>query len=151
MPNDMPETRQIALREARNSDMQWLVDLRMQTMAGYIEATGELLSLDDQTERVLRNFESIRVVVQGDQDIGMIKVERLPECWKLVQVQLLPQFQRQGIGTELIEGLIADARGQGVSVALSVLKVNPAKSLYDRLGFYTTRQKEHSYEMRMDV
>jgi len=149
--NDLPDARMIKLREARHSDLQWLVDLRMQTMAGYIEATGELLSPNDQTERVLRDFDSIRVVALDRQDIGMIKVVRHPERWKLVQVQLLPQFQGQGIGTELVERLITDARGHGASVVLSVLKVNPARSLYARLGFHTTREKEHSYEMQLDV
>ena len=78
----------------------------------------------------------------------MIKVVRNSDCWKLVQFQLLPQYQGRGIGTKLLEELIADAQANRVAITLSVLKVNPARSLYQRLGFRVTADNERSYEMR---
>ena len=44
--------------------------------------------------------------------------------------------RRRGIGTGLMQALLANARGQGVrQVSLSVERDNPARTLYETLGF----------------
>jgi ribosomal protein S18 acetylase RimI-like enzyme len=40
------------------------------------------------------------------------------------------------------------AHEHGPSVSLRVLKVNPAKALYDRLGFIVVGEDAATYEMR---
>ena len=49
----------------------------------------------------------------------------------------------------MLEGVIADARKAGVDVVLSVLKANPARSLYERLGFLVEGEDSHEYFMRL--
>ena len=137
------------LRRATPADLDWLVDLRLQTMVTYSEASGRRLSQQDQENRVLQDFDSIRVITASDEDIGMIKVIRNPEQWQLVQIQLLPKYQGMGVGARHVKELIAQAKHAEVSLALSVLKVNPAKRLYERLGFRVVAENERSYEMRM--
>jgi len=53
-------------------------------------------------------------------------------------IELLPECQNRGIGTHLIKTVIQDAEAKGKRVALQVLKVNPARQLYERLGFVMT-------------
>ena len=50
-------------------------------------------------------------------------------------MELLPSFQHRGIGTSIIHDVIARARAAHLPVTLTVLKENPAKTLYERLGF----------------
>jgi ribosomal protein S18 acetylase RimI-like enzyme len=53
----------------------------------------------------------------------------------LSQIQLLPSCQGQGIGERVIAALLDQARREQLPVRLSVLKGNPARRLYERLGF----------------
>jgi ribosomal protein S18 acetylase RimI-like enzyme len=138
------------LRPALPADLEWLVELRTRTMTDHLAASGERLSREDHKRRVLDRFASIRVVTSSDAAIGMLKVDRGTDSWQLVQVQLLPEYQRLGIGTRIVAGLLAEARGKRTAVTLKVLKASPATRLYERLGFHVTAETERSYDMRID-
>ncbi len=139
---------ELHLRPATDEDVEWLLELRMTTMAGYFEQAGYTLSRDDQRARLMQAFEAVSIVRFRGNDAGMMKVVREADVWHLVQIQLLPAYQSQHIGRRLIKALVQDAREAGVPVSLHVLKVNPAKRLYDRLGFEVVADLEDSYEMR---
>lgn len=68
-------------------------------------------------------------------------------------IALLPECTGQGIGTVLLQELLAVARVHFPAVALSVRANNPALRLYQRLGFLiigemTNRVGGRSYDMR---
>jgi GNAT superfamily N-acetyltransferase len=53
-----------------------------------------------------------------------------------LSIGLMLQWRGQGIGTRLINALLAQARGGGLTrISLSVEKDNPSGRLYERLGF----------------
>ena len=62
---------------------------------------------------------------------------------------LLPEFQDQGIGSALLCREADRARKTGKSLELKVVKSNPAKLLYDRLGFVVVEQDNATYHMRL--
>ena len=64
------------------------------------------------------------------------------------RIQILPQFQGKGIASRLIDQLVSTAHESSIDVVLSVLKVNPARSLYERLGFIVVSEDAYSYEMQ---
>jgi ribosomal protein S18 acetylase RimI-like enzyme len=139
------------LRKVQKSDLDWLLTLRMETMAGYVRASGTLLTTENQMARIEQDYASIEIIRFEDQDIGMIKLVKTPDFWKLIQIQILPEFQNCGIGQNLIKNIQHQAGAQGIPIALSVLRTNPAKRLYERLGFQVTLEKEKSYQMSYDV
>lgn len=58
-----------------------------------------------------------------------------PEIPELT-LAMLPAFRGLGLGTALLESLIAQARADGYAgISLSVSPTNPAARLYKRLGF----------------
>ena len=59
-------------------------------------------------------------------------------------------LRRQGIGTEVVKGLIEEAARAGQALTLGVVKTNPALRLYERLGFRTTHEDERKFYMRHD-
>jgi ribosomal protein S18 acetylase RimI-like enzyme len=120
----------------------------MATMGPHLAAAGETVSCAEQRARVEQDFECIRVVLADDARIGMTKVVRTPERWRLVQIQLLPEWQGRGIGGRLVGALLEEARRAGVPVVLNVLKVNPARRLYERLGFRVVGERDRSFEMQ---
>jgi ribosomal protein S18 acetylase RimI-like enzyme len=66
---------------------------------------------------------------------GRLYVHRGPSDIRIMDIALAPEFRRRGIGTELLQGLIAEADGSGRKLSIHVEMNNPARSLYDRLGF----------------
>lgn len=139
---------EVQLRDVEESDFEWLYSLRSQTMSDYINGSGDKFTRESQIERIMKEFDSISIVRLDNQDIGMFKVKREKDSWEIIQIQLLPEYQGLGIGTKLIQKCLKDARIKGIPVYLSVLKVNPARSLYERLGFEIVEVKEKSYIMR---
>ncbi len=137
------------LRPVTASDLEWLIALRLETMGGYFAASGLDLSHEEHAARVKQDFESILIITLDGEDVGMIKVMKTPGLWMLGQIQLLPAAQGRGIGARVIKDLLTDARGASAAVVLHILKVNPAKRLYDRLGFRVVSETERSYEMRL--
>jgi ribosomal protein S18 acetylase RimI-like enzyme len=141
----------VSFRAAGGADLDWLVDLRIRTMGAYLEASGDVLSRAEQQARVEQDFDCIRIVALEGEAIGMVKVVRRSGEWRLVQIQLDAAHQCRGIGGSIVAALLAEARAAGAAVTLSVLKVNPAKRLYDRLGFRVVDETDRSYDMRVEA
>ncbi len=52
-----------------------------------------------------------------------------------MDIALLPEHRGRGIGTRLVQDVLDEARASGRSVSLHVEETNPAKRLYERMGF----------------
>lgn len=65
-----------------------------------------------------------------------------------VAIAVLEDHRGKGIGTALLEKLLAELGHFGISAAsLSVQKENPAVHLYERLGFVTVKETEEEFVM----
>ena len=63
-------------------------------------------------------------------------------------ISLLPRYRGLGIGTKLLDGLLALLVENGfASASLSVQKENPALRLYQRAGFRIVSQRGSEYRM----
>ncbi len=76
-----------------------------------------------------------RVVVRDSGCIGRLYLTRSADRIHVVDVALLPEHRGRGIGTALLQGVIAEADAAGRSVSIHVETFNPARRLYERLGF----------------
>lgn len=88
-----------------------------------------------------------QIVRVANISVGVFVVDRCPTHIQLAQIYLLPEYQRMGIGTALIETLIAEASQSQIPVRLHVLAVNPAKSFYERFGFSVTEATPEFFYM----
>ena len=75
------------------------------------------------------------IVVLDGADIGRLLVEHRDEDLRLMDMGLLPEFRGRGIGTDLVNSIIKRAETIGLPAILHVESFNPAKRLYERLGF----------------
>ncbi len=89
-----------------------------------------------------------RVVVAGREPVGALIVNRTPEEIRVVDLALLPAKRGAGLGRELLEKLIEEARATGRPLRLQVLKTNRAARLYARLGFAPTG--ENGLHLKME-
>lgn len=145
------------LRPATAEDFEFVFQLNKVNMYRYVE---ELRGWNDTFERAdLRlGFRPgvDQIITLGDQNIGRLLVVRHPDCVEIRHIEILPQYQKRGIGTRIILDVLQDAREQGLPVTLTVLSINPARRLYERLGFreveaFDAGPKGIKIRMRADV
>lgn len=75
------------------------------------------------------------IVTLDGVDIGWLTVVREEGRIELEGIYLAPAYQRRGLGSELVRRVVVEAASSGSSLLLSAAKVNPARRLYERLGF----------------
>lgn len=75
------------------------------------------------------------VIVAGEEPIGRLYVDRRPDEIRLVDIALLPEYRATGIGGALLSALIAEATSANLPLRIHVEHHNPARRLYERLGF----------------
>ncbi len=79
------------------------------------------------------------IIVKDDQDIGRIYIDRRGDEIRIVDIALLPDFRRSGIGTGLIRQILDEGDATGKPVRIHVERFNSALRLYERLGFNVIR------------
>jgi ribosomal protein S18 acetylase RimI-like enzyme len=140
----------VKLRPATPGDAEFLYQLLRATMRDYVEQTW---SWDEDWQRAYfdMHFDPAQnqVIVLNGRDIGVISAERREDDIHLSSIYILPAYQGRGIGTQLINDLLAEAFRQGLPVSLRVLKVNPARRLYERLGFVVVDEMDTHYIMKV--
>ena len=67
--------------------------------------------------------------------VGVVDIEWREDDLHLTRIEISSKMQNLGLGAEIIEGLIDLAASRERAVALDVFDVNPARHLYERLGF----------------
>lgn len=144
-----PSAVAIRLRPATDDDIPFLLELRRHTMTAHQVNSGAEASAREREERVLYRFECAQIIEYEGEPAGTLKVTRDGLDWHLVQIQIAPAIQAQGIGTRLVQGLIDEARAAGARLRLNVLRANPALRLYQRLGFHVAEERAHDFEMRL--
>ena len=75
------------------------------------------------------------IVLLHGRPVGRLYVDRRADEIRLIDIALLPEQRNAGIGTRLMQGLLAEAVQVGKPVRIHVEKFNPAMRLYERLGF----------------
>jgi len=72
---------------------------------------------------------------------GRLYVDRGSKEIRIIDIALLPEHRRAGIGTSLLRALQDEARATSKTLTIHVEKFNPARSLYHRLGFQQIEDK----------
>jgi len=82
-----------------------------------------------------------KVILLDGAAIGRLYVARWPREIRIMDIALLPPYRNAGIGAALIADLFEEAALTGKSVSVHVESFNPARRLYERLGFREVEDK----------
>jgi len=91
---------------------------------------------------------AFEVVVVDGRPAGRLLVARGATEHRIVDIALVADFRGTGIGTQLLRGVLEEAAARGVGVGLEVDRANPARRLYERLGFAVEASTETQLSMR---
>ena len=80
------------------------------------------------------------IELQG-KPIGRLYVHRGEREIRIIDITLLPDHRRSGLGSRLLRELQSEARTSGRPLTIHVEKFNPALRLYERLGFRTAADR----------
>jgi ribosomal protein S18 acetylase RimI-like enzyme len=78
---------------------------------------------------------SLDVIEVDGVPAGRLYVARWPEEIRIMDIALLPPYRNRGIGTSLLRELLAESAASLRRLTIHVEKFNPARALYERLGF----------------
>ena len=137
----------LTLRPAQPADFAFCQRTYFEPMRKTI---GEL-GLDEAKH--LANFasrwqvEQVRIVMTRGQVIGWLQTASTDDALFLAQLFIDTSFQRQGIGRRLMQILIEEAARENKAITLGVVKTNPARRLYERLGFRVTHEDQYKFYM----
>lgn len=138
---------EIHYRKASESDLDFLLDLRMKTMNEHYANSSLPTDRESTLQRVLYQFEKANIILLNNEPIGLLKIDRREDKIEVLQLQVDPSQQGKGLGKTILKEIIEEALSSQQSVVLSVLKTNKAQKLYSSLGFVTIDENEHSYIM----
>ena len=78
---------------------------------------------------------ALDVIEVDGQPAGRLYVHRGPSDIRIMDIALAPAFRGRGIGTALLRALMDEAQESGRRLSIHVEQNNPARRLYERLGF----------------
>ncbi|MFT3762327.1 MAG: GNAT family N-acetyltransferase [Pseudoxanthomonas sp.] len=116
-----------------------------------MENSGADASPERMRARLLDGYEHAQVLLHEGRIVGLFKSRRDQPDWVVMQIQLAPELQGRGLGRELLQEFIGQARTAGRDVTLHVLKANPARALYERLGFVVEGEDAQEFHMRLPL
>lgn len=85
------------------------------------------------------------IVVRTDdaaQDVGRLWLHRRADTVHVLDIALLAEWRGRGIGRACLQSLMREAQASGRAVTIYVEAGNPARRLYDRLGFVPTGEPQ---------
>jgi GNAT superfamily N-acetyltransferase len=146
----MNEPFAIATRPAESEDFDFCQRLCFESMGWIIEVLK--LDMEAATRGFTRQWQlaEVRIITTAGMDIGWMQTAPADDAIILGQLYLEGRVQRQGIGTRVMWALIEEARLANKALTLSVMKINPARRLYERLGFRITHEDQHKFYMRRE-
>ena len=78
---------------------------------------------------------TLDVIEVDGEPAGRLYVHRGPRDIRIMDIALIPPFRGRGIGSGLLRALIAEAEVSARTLSIHVEMNNPARRLYERLGF----------------
>lgn len=135
----------IGLRPAGDADQPFLRRLYASTREAELQSAGwnaaqqaAFLAMQfDAQQRAYRAYPDAEFLVierQGE-PAGRLYLQHGAAALRVIDISLLSEFRRQGIGGAVLGAVIALAAHSGRTVNLQVARHNRAQSLYRRLGF----------------
>ncbi|WP_199610851.1 GNAT family N-acetyltransferase [Flocculibacter collagenilyticus] len=133
---------------ASAADRDYLLILRKATLVEHLEQAGIFLSDSEHEIRLDDQYDCSYIIFNGPDRLGTLKYQELASCFNILQLQIEPSHQGQGWGKHVLQIVQSWAAQKSKSVTLTVLKENPAKQLYQRLGFNIVGEDKYEYHLR---
>jgi ribosomal protein S18 acetylase RimI-like enzyme len=83
--------------------------------------------------------------------VGRLLLDRRPDRWRIVHIAVLASRRGRGLGTRVVRQCRQRSAAAGARLELQVRPENPARRLYERLGFRVAHENLLTVEMVLDI
>ena len=111
------------------------------------------LTNEQHLERIKEHYYDSHIILRDRKPIGLLKLgvvslKNTTKSLHIRQLQILPQYQGQGIGSKVLAVVKKRALQLQLPITLNVLLKNPARGLYLRHGFQIEGKNKVEFQMR---
>lgn len=140
-----------SFRKCTMEDFEFLFDLKKQNFKWYVDKIWGWKD-EEQKQRLKQDLnehlEHKRIILINNEMAGIYAVHTTEDGDLFInEISLLKEYQNKGIGRKILEEQIRVSHEKGIRIILQVFKDNPAKKLYERLGFKVYGETETHYQM----
>jgi SAM-dependent methyltransferase/ribosomal protein S18 acetylase RimI-like enzyme len=140
-----------SLRKARLDDFEILYQINKEAYKPYVEQIwgwNEEYQYNFFKEHII--FNRIELIMADDKPVGFTSIDYRDNLIFGESIAILPEYQSKGIGTKVINELIAKSKQMALPFYIQVFKVNErAKKLYELLGFEMYGETETHYKYKI--
>lgn len=140
-----------SFRDCLMSDFEFLFELKKQNFKKYVDIYWSWND-EEQKNRLKADLEEHishkHIILLKNKPIGIYvwHITESGECF-INEISLLEEYQNKGIGTKILKKQIKENQNKKIRTILQVFKTNPAKELYERLGFTVYGESQTHYQM----
>jgi ribosomal protein S18 acetylase RimI-like enzyme len=149
----------LSFRPATEEDLPFLAALYASTRAEEVAQAGwpeemQRAFLKQQHEAQHAHYTSVYadaerlILLREGHAVGRLYLAEWAREIRIVDISLIPESRGRGLGEALLRDVQEDAASRGKAVSIHVETFNPARRLYDRLGFAAIEDKG-IYELMM--
>lgn len=78
---------------------------------------------------------SFSIIYRDDSPVGRLYVLREEQEIRILDITILPEYRNCGVGSSLVQELLAEAAAAGKRLRIYVETYSPSLQLFERLGF----------------
>ena len=139
----------IKFRKCEYKDLDFILNLKDLGLKWYYEKI-DGWNMDYQTKRTMHEInkftDTMKIIVKNNKDIGVTNFYQENNEYVVGLILLHPKYQNYGIVTYILKKYINIAKNEKKTIRLSTYKYNPAKRLYESLGFKQYKEDDtHAY------
>lgn len=129
---------EIRFRKCEYNDLGFILKLKELGMKWYIE---KIYGWDEnvqreKTKREIDKFiDKMKIIVIDNKEIGVTNFFEDEGKYHVGLIIVHPDYQGKGLATKIINDYIDIARKEQKEILIKTYKYNPAKKLYEKLGF----------------
>lgn len=126
------------LRVCTKNDIYFIFDLKKLCLKWYIDEVygwDDATQLDKTKKELDKLIEFMRIISVDGKDIGITTFIEHDNIYNVGLLMIHPEYQNKGIATNILKEYINIANKDKKKLILRTYKHNPAKRLYERLGF----------------
>lgn len=143
----------IEFRNLEYNDVDFILKLKELCFKWYIE-TIYGWDINIQREKTIYELDGhirdMRIIKLDNKDIGVTTFYEEESTYVVGMIMIHPDYQNKGIATNIIKEYIQTAKNKNKRIIIKTYKKNPAKKLYERLGFRIYNEDKTHVHMCID-
>lgn len=143
---------EIKFRKCQFSDIDFIIKLKELCFKWYIDI---IYGWDINVQKELtfkelkEHLNDMRIIMDGNKDIGITTFYMKDNVYVVGLIIIEPNYQNKGIATNILNDYINRAKSEKKRIIIKTYKDNPARRLYQRLGF--SEYKKDNTHIYLDI